>query len=195
MCRLLRCRECSASTLPGRSRPYARGVNRKALALNVLAVTVAAWLPASSATALPRDARITTAGLGAIKIGMTERQVERAGHRRITLRGGAGDGSCRTATLGDKIHGLFTGDRLARIYVRSRRYATRSGIRVGASEADVYKTYPGDVVARQHAYNLAGHYLEIRDGNRKVVFETDGRRVVQISTGRRPEIDYVEGCA
>jgi len=170
-------------------------VNRKALALNVLAVTVAAWLPASSATALPRDARITTAGLGAIKIGMTERQVERAGHRRITLRGGAGDGSCRTATLGDKIHGLFTGDRLARIYVRSRRYATRSGIRVGASEADVYKTYPGDVVARQHAYNLAGHYLEIRDGNRKVVFETDGRRVVQISTGRRPEIDYVEGCA
>ena len=125
---------------------------------------------------------------------MTERQVERAGHRRITLRGEAGDRSCRTATLGDKLYGLFTGDRLARIYVGSRRYATRSGIRVGASEADVYKTYRGQVVARPHAYT-AGHYLEIRDGNRKVVFETDGRRVEQISTGRRPEIDYVEGCA
>ena len=118
----------------------------------------------------------------------------RAGHRRITLRGEAGDRSCRTATFGDKLYGLFTGDRLARIYVGSRRYATRSGIRVGASEADVYKTYRGQVVARPHHYT-AGHYLEIRDGNRKVVFETDGRRVVQISTGRRPEINYVEGCA
>ena len=170
-------------------------MNRKAIAFSILVVAVVACLPASPATALPRQARITTAGLGAIKIGMTERQVERAGQRRITLRGGAGDGSCRTATFGDKIHGLFTGDRLARIYVGSRRYATRSGIRVGATEADVYKTYPGDIVARQHEYDPAGHYLEIRDGNRKVVFETDGRRVEQISTGRLPEIDYVEGCA
>jgi hypothetical protein len=164
--------------------------------LSVLAVTAAAatCVPAS-ATALPRTARITTAGLGAIKIGMTERQVERAGNRRIRLQGGAGSGDCRTATMGGKLYGLFTGDRLARIYVGSRRYATRSGIRVGATESDVYDTYPGQIVSRPHQYDPAGHYLEIHDGNRKVVFETDGKRVEQISTGRLPEIDYVEGCA
>jgi len=109
--------------------------------------------------------------------------------------GGAGTGECTTATLGDKVYGLFTGNLLARIYVGSRRYATRSGIRAGDTEAAVYAAYAGQIVTLSHDYDPDGHYLEIRDGNRKVVFETDGHRVEQISTGRMPEINYVEGCA
>ena len=97
--------------------------------------------------------------------------------------------------LGDKVYGLFTGNLLARIYVGSRRYATRSGIRVGATEAEVYAAYPTKIHSVPHEYDPDGHYLEYRDGNRKVVFETNGQRVEQISTGRMPEIDYVEGCA
>lgn len=162
--------------------------------VTILIVAVLACC-ASPAAALPRGAKITTAGLGPIKIGMTEHQVERAGHRRITRRGGAGTGECTTATLGDKVYGLFTGNLLARIYVGNRRYATRSGIRAGDTEAAVYAAYPGQIVTLPHEYDPDGHYLEIRDGNRKVVFETDGHRVEQISTGRMPEINYVEGCA
>ena len=158
------------------------------------ALLLVAFVGATSAVALPRTARITTAGLGAIKIGMTERQVEKAAKRRITREEGAGNGTCTTARIGDKLFGLFTGPRLARIYVGSRRYATRSGVRVGDTEQKVLATYPGEIVRESHAYT-SGSYLKIIDGNRKVVFETDGRRVTQISTGRRPEIDYIEGCA
>jgi hypothetical protein len=32
-------------------------------------------------------------------------------------------------------------------------------------------------------------------GHRRLVFETDGRRVTEIGSGRKPEIDDVEGCA
>jgi hypothetical protein len=161
---------------------------------SIVTLVLVASVGASSAVALPRSARITTAGLGAIKIGMTERQVEKAAKRRITREVGAGDGSCTTASLGDKLTALFTGPRLARIYVRGRRYATRSGVRVGDTEQKVLATYPGEIVREPHAYTN-GFYLKIVDGNRKVVFETDGRRVTEISTGRRPEIDYIEGCA
>jgi len=96
---------------------------------------------------------------------------------------------------GDKTFALFTEDRLARIYVYTRRYATRSGVRVGDSEQDVLDTYPGEIVRTPHEYAPNGSYLKIEDGNRKVVFETDGSKVTSISTGRKPEIDYVEGCA
>lgn len=159
----------------------------------VLTAVFAAMAP-PSASALPASARVTTAGLGAIKIGMTERQVEKAAKRSITREGPPGL-DCTTATFGKNLYGLFTGNRLARIYVRSRRYATRSGIRVGATEAQVFAAYRGQVSSRRHQYDPGGHYLEIKDGNRKVVFETDGSRVLQISTGRLPEINYVEGCA
>lgn len=150
-------------------------------------------LGAGPAAALPRSAKITTAGLGAIKIGMTERQVEKAGKRAITREGDLN--GCSSATLGSKVFGLFTGNRLARIYVNSRRYATKSGLRVGATEAQVRAAYGSQLVVRPHKYDPNGHYMEVRDGNRKVVFATDGSRVGEISTGRLPEIDYVEGCA
>jgi hypothetical protein len=49
-------------------------------------------------------------------------------------------------------------------------------------------------VTKPHAYT-DGKYLEVHDGNRKVVFGTDGARVVSVSTGHEPEIDYVEDCS
>ena len=166
---------------------------RRLLTAVLLTVAVVA-AAATTAQALSRSARITTAGLGPVKIGMTEKQVERALKRPIAVRA-SGNGSCGSARMGRRLFGLFSGRRLARVYVGSTRYATRSGIRVGDSEQAVLDTYRGEVVREPHAYDPQGSYLKIVDGNRKVVFDTDGRRVTQISTGRRPEIDYVEGCA
>jgi hypothetical protein len=100
-------------------------------------VVVALLLPTGVAQAHPADARITTAGFGAVKICMTERQVEKAAGR---------------------------------------------------------ETYGSQLVRERHAYT-DGLYLKIVDGDRKVVFEIARSRVTDISTGRLPEIDYIEGCA
>jgi hypothetical protein len=166
-----------------------RSLAATAACLAALAVT------ATLAVALPRSAKITTAGLGPIKIGMTEAQVEQAGGRPITREGDTGAGGCSTATLGTNVSGLFSGTRLARIYVGSPVYTTRKGIRVGDAQRRVIRAYGRSLASAPHKYVRGGRYLTLTIGNRRLLFETDGRHVTQISSGRKPEIDYVEGCA
>ncbi len=101
----------------------------------LLACSIAVGVAASPAHALSAKARITTAGLGPLKIGMKERRVEEVLGKRIRID--YYNEPCGVARLEGKLNGLFTGPRLVRIYVRTRRYATRSGVRVGDSEAKV----------------------------------------------------------
>lgn len=149
----------------------------------------------ATAVALPSGARLTTAGLGPVKIGMTIAQAERAGKRDITFEGGDANALCATASLGSNLFGLFSKGRLARIYVRSRNYATLKAIYVGDRQAKVLSRYGPSLKRSPHKYVPGGLYLKLTVGNRRLVFETDGRRVTQMSSGRKPEIDYVEGCA
>ncbi len=158
-----------------------------------LALTLVAAFPAQAA--LPAKAKITTVGLGPLKIGMSKRQAERVIGRRIRLTA-LHSRSCMTGRIGHKTWVMFRRSTLMRVSVEGRRYATRSGVRVGDSERKVLDTYPGQLVRTPHAYYAGGEYLKILDGRHKVVFETRGDgRVMQISTGRTPHIDYIEGCA
>jgi hypothetical protein len=146
------------------------------------------------AQGLPRTARITTEGLGKVRIGMSLRQVEQAAKKDIVLRGGASEG-CTSGRIAKHVFGLFTDRRLAVIHIRTARYRTRSGIRRGDTEQQVLDAYPGEIRTTRHQYVPRGHYMTLDDGPRRVVFETDGEKVDSIRTGRKPEIRYVEGCA
>lgn len=79
--------------------------------------------------------------------------------------------------------------------VTRRGIATPSGVRVGDSVARLRRAYPGRLVRVENFYEPRKFNYEYREGNRKLVFYTDNVRVRQITTGRRPEVDYVEGCA
>ena len=160
-----------------------------------LTAAVVVALAATSASALsPRD-RISHAGLGPIEIGMTERQIERAAQRQIKL-GYAGPGvDCAIAALAGRTHGLFTGRRLRRIYVRTPRFATKEGVRVGSTEQRVLAAYAGKLSRQPQKYRPEEDELILRRDNRKVIFTLGDGRVEEISTGRRPEIDLVEGCS
>jgi len=164
------------------------------------AATIGATLAASCAAAaaataaVPSNARISSAGLGPIEIGMSERQVEKAAGRGITRSGPEGS-TCTTATLGNGVALLFTGPRLTRVYVTGRRYATSKGIRVGDSQSRTIAAYAGKLKRSPHKFTPGGLYLKLTIANRRLVFSTDGRKVTEISGGRKPEIDYVEGCA
>lgn len=161
-----------------------------------LSVATTLSLAVVPATAFSPGDRITKDGLGDIRIGMTVSQVEaELGSPLDDLNNNAGDGSCATATLGQNVYGLFTGSTLARIYVGTSRYRTRKGIHVRSSARDVFKAYGRNVRSSRHAYT-AGRYLKVTMGHRRLVFETSASgRVVSISTGRKPEVDYIEGCA
>jgi len=151
---------------------------------------------ATSASALTGTARISTAGLGPIKLGMTEQQVEHATKRPITLSPAAGS-DCAIVTLAPKTRGLFTGKRLRRIYIDTPRFATKAAIRVGSTERNVLAAYP-DLLARvPQKYVRAEDDLVLPKGtsNTKVIFSLAHGKVAQISTGRVPEVNLVEGCA
>lgn len=152
-------------------------------------------LAAPAAPAFSPGDRITKNGLGDVEIGMSVTEVEDLTGSTLDVNRNAGDGSCGTAELGQKVYGLFTGDVLARIYIDTRRYRTRTGLHIGSTARQVRRVYGARVKSSPHAYTT-GQYLKVTMGHRRLLFETSPRgRVLSISTGRKPEVDYIEGCA
>ncbi len=170
------------------------GFRRRAAVISGLGLVLAGGAVPSAA--LDRDARLTMSGLGPVRIGMTFAEVQAAnGGRPAAQDGGIGDGSCTTATLGKNVYGLFTDDTLASVTVRTSRYRTRTGVHVGQSSAAVYSRYRS-VKRSRHTYIPGGSYLKVTTGRRRIVFDVDAsRRITLITSGRIPEVDYVEGCA
>jgi len=159
-------------------------------------LAIAFAVAATSAAALSETARISTAGLGSIKLGMTAREVGHAAKRPITLTSASGS-QCAIVTLASKTRGLFTGKRLRRIYVDTPRFATTAGIRVGSSEHAVLAAYPGLLARVPQKYTPAQDDLVLPRGTstRKLIFSLTHGKVTEISTGRTPEINLVEGCS
>jgi hypothetical protein len=160
--------------------------------LLVLALFLA--LAAPAAARLPDSARLTPSGLGPVEVGMTEREVERALDRPIHQQTNVGTGgSCGTA----RIRGgglLFTDDVLGRVSLYTRRFATKSGIRVGDPEEAIRAQYGKRAKRSRHVYT-EGYYYKVTRGNRRFVFETERGEITIIHGGRIPEVDYIESCA
>lgn len=88
--------------------------------------------------------------------------------------------------------------RVERINVDSGGVRTAEGASVGDTEARVKQLYGERLRVEPHKYTgPTGHYLIVQtagDSVHRIVFETDGQRVVRFRAGRRPAVDYVEGC-
>jgi hypothetical protein len=87
---------------------------------------------------------------------------------------------------------------VARVDVDSGTVATTEGIRIGDSEQHVMQRYANRVAVTPSKYTN-GHYLTVTpktvaDSLFRLVFETENDRVVRYRGGRRPAVDYVEGC-
>jgi hypothetical protein len=89
--------------------------------------------------------------------------------------------------------------RVERVDMDSPGVRTDRGAEVGMTEADIRRLYPDGLLVQPHKYDEAGHYLiyvpgESADSLFRVVFETDGQRVLRFRAGLRPAVEYVEGC-
>jgi hypothetical protein len=91
---------------------------------------------------------------------------------------------------------MMSGQRIVRIDIDSKEYATDRGARIGDTEDKVKRLYRGKVRVSQHPY-VDGHYLEVEfeGGKYSLIFETDGKRVTSFRAGRSPEVGYIEGCS
>jgi hypothetical protein len=90
-------------------------------------------------------------------------------------------------------------DTIVRVDVDSAGVQTSEGVAVGDTEADALTRYAGRVEVQPHKYTgPQGHYLIVRspaDTAHRLIFETDGRRIERYRAGRRPAVEYVEGCS
>jgi hypothetical protein len=89
--------------------------------------------------------------------------------------------------------------KVVRVEVRRGNFATSTGARIGDTEQRIQSLYPGQVTVSPHKYT-DGHYLTVTpttevDSANRIIFETDGRKVVNYRAGVRPQVEYVEGCS
>lgn len=88
--------------------------------------------------------------------------------------------------------------RVERINVDSTGVRTAEGASVGDTEDRVKQLYGSLLHVEPHKYTgPTGHYLIVQpagDSVHRIMFETDGQHVLRFRAGRRPAVDYVEGC-
>jgi hypothetical protein len=161
--------------------------------------------PASSTTPPPEAEAepwtIRLDGVGPVRFGMTLANARAA--LRDSLIMAPPSGECgftvpRGAPAGVRF--MVEQEKIVRVDVDSAGVRTAPGAEVGMSEADVRARYPIGLRVQPHKYDPKGRYLVLQgtvpaDSARRLIFETDGQRVVRYRAGIAPAVEYVEGCA
>jgi hypothetical protein len=88
-----------------------------------------------------------------------------------------------------------------RVDVHEGKVTTLSGAHIGSTESEIKALYPGHIEVQPHPYTgPEGHYLiyvpqDPSDSMFRIIFETDGDKVTMYRAGRRPVVEYIEGCS
>ena len=161
---------------------------------------LAVALLAGAGSALADDWRITTAGYGPAKIGMTVAEASAALGTKLVSEGPVDEPSCHYMRPEPAVEGLWfmiSDDHVVRVEVTTAGVKTRTGLGVGDSEARVKQLLPGAEVTPHKYVAPDGNYLTVWRADRKaaVRFETLQGKVTSFYAGRVPEVEYVEGCS
>lgn len=167
-----------------------------------LAKLGAAGLFGGIASADAAEWRLSTAGYGPARIGMSVEEAARALHVDLVAPDPIDEPECYYVEPKPKIDGLaimVSQGRVVRFDVGAPGIKSRSGLGVGDAEAHVLEVLGvSSVEVTPHKYTgPEGHYLTIwsNDHSRALRFETDQGKVTAFHAGRVPEATYVEGCS
>jgi hypothetical protein len=174
-----------------------RGGERSAPADTAAAAPAAT--AANAASQSPSDSTVTARGLGALRAGMTVAEASAALRGALALPAGADSAGCtyavwRGGPAGVRV--MIEGGRVVRVDVDSAGIRTAAGAEVGDGEERVQRLYGGRAVVSPHKYE-EGHYLTVTDPTDSafaLVLETRDGKVTRYRAGRRPQVEYVEGC-
>ena len=175
--------------------------NEGARKLKYLAVLV--WALVGAAFLAGADWTLYLNHAGPVKIGMTVEEARKAigdPSAKLESPGDSADscGYLSSKKLPDGVGLMFVERRLARIDVTKRGIRTASGAQVGDSEDSILKLYSGHIHIDQHHY-IDGHYVRYiptsaADRSYELLFETDGKKVLEFRAGQKEAVGYVEGC-
>jgi hypothetical protein len=166
-----------------------------ALVLSISGVAIAA--PQLSSTS-----KTQVNGIGAVRVGMTVKQASKAAGVNLVPSYNDTNYECRYVhpQSGLKNIGMMVSkDTIVRIDIYAgSSIKTLKGAGVGDSEARIKSLYPGRIEVSPHKYTK-GHYLTFvpvdRADQHRIVFETDGRKVLNYRVGKLPDVEFIEGCS
>ena len=155
--------------------------------------------PGGVQTPEPATWTVTENGIGNLRVGMTAAEAK-AVVPAFSVAPSRDTTACtysRTDGLPPGVMVMLEGGKIVRVEVRRGTIATSTGARVGDSEDKIKTLYPGQVSSTPHKYTQGGHYLTVTppSSTDRIIFETDGKRVVNYRAGQRPQVEYVEGCS
>jgi hypothetical protein len=157
--------------------------------------------PDEAAPATPPAWTVTPGGIGPIRIGWSIGELNAATGEQLRPTYQISD-ECdylRPARLPAGVNLMVVKDTVIRVDVDTAGVLTGEGAGIGDTEARIIAMYPGQVEVQPHKYTgPEGHYLVVTvpsDTLLRIIFETDGRIVTRYRAGRRPAVEYVEGCA
>ena len=170
----------------------------RTISLLVLALAATA---ASGALAEKYSPRATMSGIGPIRVGMNERQLEEVLQTRLPETQDASEDSCRYIEAGPRWPGtgmMMLDGRVARIDVTKRGIETLSGAAVGDLVSKVRSIYGGRLRSQDHDFGTGEgmQYLTMYSSDHRygIRFETDGERVTEFYVGTAEAVKFIEGC-
>lgn len=180
------------------------GCNSETPKLDQLPQDSAAFTPAAKPNTLDSAPdisswKVSAQGLGPLHAGMPLADI-RALVPRMNVPADAETSDCtyaRSPSLPVGAVLMLVKGSLARVDVLSGRVQSDLGGRIGDTEDQIKMLYGSALKVSPHKYT-DGHYLTVLariDSTRRIVFETDGSRVIRFRSGRTPEVQYVEGCS
>ena len=141
---------------------------------------------------------VTSSGIGPIKAGMSIDELNIVTHNGFTIPAKLEECAFIRPKSGPKGVALMVEKTtVSRVDITEGTIATTKGARIGDSEERIQSLYPGQVKVMPHKYT-DGHYLVVTPsggGNNRIVFETDGKKVLRYRSGAEPAVEYVEGCS
>lgn len=153
------------------------------------------------------DSRLSVNALGPVKVGMNLQEASAAAGVAIRLRpeesGGLDCTYARPERGIDGVAFMVEGGRIVRIDVvdtASGRVRTVSGIGRGSTEAEVMRTYGGQIRIEPHPYVAGGRNLVYVPGDAafrpyRMIFEVIDGRVTAFRSGLADQASYPEGCS
>jgi len=144
---------------------------------------------------------ISTVGLDKVQFGMTLDEAQEAAGTELKTEGPR-DASCFLASPVEGAAGitfLFSDGTVERVDIASAPIATRSGAKVGSTEAQIKELYGDQIEVQPRLDGQPGNALvfvprDEADRNFRLVFTTDGTTVVSYRAGRVPQVLAPTGC-
>ncbi|MGK2961055.1 MAG: hypothetical protein ACSLFK_02790 [Gemmatimonadaceae bacterium] len=161
----------------------------------------AAEAPAVDSSSADHTWVVNTRGIGKLSAGMTLKEANAVLDGTLIIPAKLEECDwVRVRGAPDGLLMMVQKGRISRIdIIRSSTIETGAGAKIGDTEARIKALYPGRVAVEPHAYT-DGHYLVFTppaaaDSSFRIVFETDGQKVLRYRSGLMPAVEYVEGCS